>query len=141
MTPPSIANSWYPFQSAIVHPASRKAPSSKVAAPRISRRRVGRPIVIKVLTASSLGRAPAREGPSPVRPDRGRPPPRVGRLPSERSCLSLVWAVLDRASRGWRGVQQTISSIRVLAELRRELFDPVTTDDEEMIDEPVTPAA
>jgi hypothetical protein len=25
-------------------------------------------------------------------------------IPGERSCLSLVWAVLDRASRGWRGV-------------------------------------
>jgi putative transposase len=31
----------------------------------------------------------------------------IGRLPGERSCLSLVWAVLDRASRGWRGVTQT----------------------------------
>ena len=29
----------------------------------------------------------------------------IGRLPGERSCLSLVWAVLDRASKGWRGVQ------------------------------------
>ena len=28
----------------------------------------------------------------------------IGRLPGERSCLNLVWAVLDRASRGWRGV-------------------------------------
>jgi len=25
----------------------------------------------------------------------------IGRLPGESSCLSLVWAVLDRASRGW----------------------------------------
>ncbi len=65
----------------------------------------------------------------------------IGRLPSERSCLSLVWAVLDRASRGWRGVQQTIGSIRLLAELRRELFDPVTINDEEVIDEAVTAAA
>ena len=32
----------------------------------------------------------------------------IGRFPGERSCLSLAWAVLDRASRGWRGVQQTI---------------------------------
>jgi transposase-like protein len=31
----------------------------------------------------------------------------IGRLPGERSCLSLVWAVLDRASRGWRGVIMT----------------------------------
>ncbi len=45
----------------------------------------------------------------------------IGRLPGEASCLSLVWAVLDRASRGWRGVQQTLDSIRLLAELRRQL--------------------
>ena len=25
----------------------------------------------------------------------------IGRLPGETSCLNLVWAVLDRASRGW----------------------------------------
>ena len=66
----------------------------------------------------------------------------IGRLPGERSCLSLVWAVLDRASRGWRGVQQTIGSIRLLAELRRELLDPVPIDhDEEVIAEAVTSAA
>jgi putative transposase len=28
----------------------------------------------------------------------------IGRLPGETSCLGLVWAVLDRASRGWRGL-------------------------------------
>jgi transposase-like protein len=66
----------------------------------------------------------------------------IGRLPGERSCLSLVWAVLDRASRGWRGVQQTIPSIRRLAELRRELFDPIPIDHhEEVTAETVTPAA
>ncbi|MGH9165754.1 MAG: transposase, partial [Acidimicrobiales bacterium] len=66
----------------------------------------------------------------------------IGRFPGERSCLSLVWAVLDRASRGWRGVQQTIPSIRLLAELRRELFDPIPVDHrEEVIAEAVTPAA
>lgn len=59
----------------------------------------------------------------------------IGRLPGEGSCLSLVWAVLDRASRGWRGVQQTIPTIRLLAEIRRELFDPVPTVDEEVIPE------
>jgi putative transposase len=65
----------------------------------------------------------------------------IGRLPGERSCLSLVWAVLDRASRGWRGVQQTIPSIRLLAQIRRGLFDPVPTVDEEVTAETVTPAA
>ena len=31
----------------------------------------------------------------------------IGRLPGEASCLNLVWAVLDRASRGWRSVAMT----------------------------------
>jgi hypothetical protein len=31
----------------------------------------------------------------------------IGRLPGESSCLSLVWAVLDRASHGWRGLTMT----------------------------------
>lgn len=62
----------------------------------------------------------------------------IGRLPGERSCLSLVWAVLDRAGRGWRGVNQTISSIRLLAHIRRELFPAAV---EEVMPEPVTPAA
>jgi putative transposase len=65
----------------------------------------------------------------------------IGRLPGERSCLSLVWAVLDRASRGWRGVQQTIPSIRLLAELRRQLFATVPVVDEEVTEEAVVPAA
>jgi putative transposase len=65
----------------------------------------------------------------------------IGRLPGERSCLSLVWAVLDRASRGWRGVQQTIPSVRLLAELRRELFAGIPIHDEEVTAETVTAAA
>jgi transposase-like protein len=65
----------------------------------------------------------------------------IGRFPGERSCLSLVWAVLDRASRGWRGVQQTIPSIRLLAELRRELFDTIPIGDDQVIEEAVVPAA
>jgi hypothetical protein len=46
----------------------------------------------------------------------------IGRLPGERSCLSLVWAVLDRASRGWRGVEMSPKVVRHLQELRRELL-------------------
>jgi transposase-like protein len=65
----------------------------------------------------------------------------IGRLPGERTCLSLVWAVLDRASRGWRGVQQTLGSIRLLADLRRQLSDPVAINSEEVVQEAVTPAA
>jgi len=54
--------------------------------------------------------------------------------------LSLVWAVLDRASRGWRGVPQTLGSIRLLAELRRRLFNPNIIE-EDAIDQAVTSAA
>jgi hypothetical protein len=50
----------------------------------------------------------------------------IGRLSGEASCLNLVWAVLDRASRGWRGLAMTPAGIRLLTELRRELFDPPT---------------
>ncbi len=48
----------------------------------------------------------------------------IGRLPGERTCLSLVWAVLDRASRGWRGVVHTPATTRLLVDLRRQLLEP-----------------
>jgi putative transposase len=50
----------------------------------------------------------------------------IGRLPGEASCLNLVWAVLDRASRGWRGLTTTSHSTRQLQDLRRQLHDPPT---------------
>ena len=50
----------------------------------------------------------------------------IGRLPGEASCLNLVWAVLDRASRGWRGMAMTPPGTRLLADLRHQLFDPPT---------------
>jgi putative transposase len=62
----------------------------------------------------------------------------IGRLPGERSCLKLVWAVLDRASRGWRGLTYTPAATRLLQDLRRDLFAPPTT---EVITEPVSTAA
>jgi transposase-like protein len=66
----------------------------------------------------------------------------IGRLPGERSCLSLVWAVLDRASRGWRGVEMTPAAVRQLQELRRQLFTPPVLE-EALIESimTVTPAA
>jgi len=48
------------------------------------------------------------------------------RFPREHSCLSLVWAVLDRASTGWRGFTMTPAGLRLLADLRRSLHDPPT---------------
>ena len=50
----------------------------------------------------------------------------IGRLPGEASCLSLVWAVLDRASRGWRGFTMTSDGTRQLQDLRRALLEPPT---------------
>jgi hypothetical protein len=63
----------------------------------------------------------------------------IGRLPGERSCLSLVWAVLDRASRGWRGLTMTPKALRLLQDLRRQLLHPPA--DNEVIHEAVTAAA
>ncbi|HET9654533.1 MAG TPA: IS256 family transposase [Kineosporiaceae bacterium] len=50
----------------------------------------------------------------------------IGRLPGETSCISLVWAVLDRASRGWRGFTMTPTGLRLLQDLRRTLLEPPT---------------
>jgi hypothetical protein len=63
----------------------------------------------------------------------------IGRLPGETSCLSLVWAVLDRASRGRGGVNQTPAGVRLLQDLRRQLTHPPTLG--EVIEESVTTAA
>ena len=50
----------------------------------------------------------------------------IGRLPGETSCLSLVWAVLDRAPAGWRGLAMTPGALRLLQDLRRSLLEPPT---------------
>jgi transposase-like protein len=67
----------------------------------------------------------------------------IGRLPSEHSCLSLVWAVLDRASKGWRGLTMTPRALRRLQDLRRELLaqQPGHNGNEEVLAETVTAAA
>ncbi len=48
----------------------------------------------------------------------------IGRLPGEHTCTSLVWAVLDRASTGWRGFTMTATGLRLLQDLRRTLLEP-----------------
>src|SRR6266498_3949276 len=50
----------------------------------------------------------------------------IGRFPGETSCISIVWAVLDRASRGWRGFTVTANGLRLLHDLRRSLLQPPT---------------
>jgi hypothetical protein len=62
----------------------------------------------------------------------------IGRLPGERSCLSLVWAVLDRASRGWRGVDMNPTNVRLLQQLRADLHHPHDTTLEQPNDVPET---
>jgi hypothetical protein len=54
----------------------------------------------------------------------------IGRLPGEASCSSLVWAVLDRASRGWRGLTYTPAIARHLTQLRQQLHQPTEPADE-----------
>ena len=61
----------------------------------------------------------------------------IGRLPGERSCLRLVWAVLDRASKGWRGLTYTPAATRLLQDLRRDL----STSPADPPAQPITPAA
>ena len=66
----------------------------------------------------------------------------IGRLPGEQSCLSLVWAVLDRASKGWRGLTMTPKALRRLQDLRRELLgQPRPSAPEEVITQTNTAAA
>ena len=50
----------------------------------------------------------------------------IGRFPGETSCISIVWAVLDRAARGWRGFTVTATGLRLLHDLRRSLLQPPT---------------
>jgi len=50
----------------------------------------------------------------------------IGRFPGETSCLTLIWAVLDRASAGWRGLTMTPDGIRLLQDLRHQLLDRPT---------------
>lgn len=59
----------------------------------------------------------------------------IGRLPGETSCLTLVWAVLGRASRGGRGFTMSTVALRRLQDLRREHLAPATRK------EAVAPAA
>ncbi len=66
----------------------------------------------------------------------------IGRLPGEQSCLSLVWAVLDRASKGWRGLTMTPKALRHLQDLRRELLgEPHRSGGDATIADAVTAAA
>jgi transposase-like protein len=45
----------------------------------------------------------------------------IGRFPGEPSALCLIWAVLELASRGWRGVVMTPKAVAEIERLRRGL--------------------
>lgn len=62
----------------------------------------------------------------------------IGRLPGERTCVALVFAVLDRQRKGWRGIAMTPRALRRLQDLRRQLF---ADQREPELANPVTPAA
>lgn len=43
----------------------------------------------------------------------------IGRFPGETSALTLIWAVLELASRGWRGVTMTPRTVAEIERIRR----------------------
>ena len=43
----------------------------------------------------------------------------IGRFPGKTSALSLIWAVLELASRGWRGITMTPKAVAQIERLRR----------------------
>jgi transposase-like protein len=47
----------------------------------------------------------------------------IGRFPGETSALSLIWAVLELSSRGWRGVKMNPKTVAEIERLRRQLRD------------------
>lgn len=61
----------------------------------------------------------------------------IGRFPGEASALSLIWAVLELSSRGWRGVNMNPKTVAEIERLRRQLRDghaqDTTADAEEVI--------
>jgi putative transposase len=61
----------------------------------------------------------------------------IGRFPGETSALSLIWAVLELSSRGWRGVKMNPKTVAEIERLRRELHatpaQPPTTSTQEAI--------
>jgi transposase-like protein len=56
----------------------------------------------------------------------------IGRFPGETSVLSLIWAVLELSSRGWRGVVMTPKTVAEIERLRRQQIPTSTTDTQEV---------
>lgn len=57
----------------------------------------------------------------------------IGRFPGETSALSLIWAVLELSSRGWRGVVMTPKTVAEIERIRRQKNTARITEHEEVI--------
>ncbi len=61
----------------------------------------------------------------------------IGRFPGETSALSLIWAVLELASRGWRGITMTPKAVAEIERFRRgqpsRTSHPTTLTDQEVV--------
>jgi putative transposase len=55
----------------------------------------------------------------------------IGRFPGETSALSLIWAVLELSSRGWRGVEMTPKTVAEIERIRRHTTTADVTMDSE----------
>jgi transposase-like protein len=56
----------------------------------------------------------------------------IGRFPGETAALSLIWAVLELSSRGWRGVVMTPKTVAEIERLRRQQSTSDSHDTEEV---------
>jgi putative transposase len=57
----------------------------------------------------------------------------IGRFPGETSALSLIWAVLELASRGWRGITMTPKAVAQIERLRRGRTARTHLSDQEVV--------
>lgn len=57
----------------------------------------------------------------------------IGRFPGETSALSLIWALLELSSRGWRGVVMTPRAVAEIERLRRNPAADEPSEPEEVI--------
>src|SRR5258705_4802088 len=86
------------------------------------------PVAEETAAEETAAEEPVAEEPVAEEPVAAEEPKRrtkvIGRFPGETSAISLVWAVLDRASARWRGLTMTPVGTRPLPDLRRSLLDP-----------------
>ena len=57
----------------------------------------------------------------------------IGRFPGETSALSLIWAVLELSSRGWRGVIMTPKTVAEIERIRRQQSTTTPSNPEEVV--------